>query len=139
MRFGARVITSYCNSNDFSYGTSFALNQGENSRMYLQLADLNQKLASDINGTVYQRYMPPAGSSLQIVIAGIDDSTKITRYAIQDTTDPSLWYIDFLPTDVVASGNIHLTFTESGGITRKGVIMEGLTVYPTSPGSVSFC
>ena len=139
MRLGAKVLKNFCNYNDFSYTPQHEMNEGENSRIYIQLCDLDQRLCSSIDGTFFQRYMPPEDSTLELQIASVDGSQTITRYATQDANDPSLWFIDLLPTDVIPSGNIHLTLTEDGPVTRKAVITEGIKVYPSGAGSVSFC
>lgn len=139
MRLGASLLNGFCNVNDFDYTLIHNYNSGTNDRVYLQLVDLNQIIAQDKNGTFYNRYMPAAGSTLVGTVASVNDSNTVSRPMTQVVGDPSIWYFDLYPTDNIDSANIHLTLTEPGPVISKAVIIEGLKVNPTDPGSISFC
>jgi hypothetical protein len=139
MRLGAQLLGDFCNVNDFDYSMIHEYNAGTNDRVYLQLTDLNQLLCQDKNGGLYQRYIPADGSTLTATIASVDDDNTIERPMTQVAGDPSLWYFDLYPTDNVDSANIHLTLTEPGPVIKKAVVIEGLKVDPTDPGSITFC
>ena len=138
MRLGAVILQNYCNYNDFSLSNQFEYNIGSQSRVYLQLVDLNKPLCKDDQGSCYLRYIPADGATLEITINNIDSSKSVTKYPVQDANDPSIWYFDILFTDTIGSGNIHLKLTE-GSTVSNGVMIDALKGYPVDPGNISFC
>lgn len=139
MRLGGQVLKNFCNANDFGYG-ELNINEGDAATLCIQLVDYNKKLCADVEGTHYLRYMPPAGSSLKIQIHSIDDEQVVEKIATQDATDPSIWCVELLENEVLATSNIHLELTEPGPKTKKGVIIDGLLVEPVDPtDGHSFC
>jgi hypothetical protein len=140
MRLGGQVIESFCNINDFEYSSPLQINEGNATRVYLQLVDLNRKLCSDIDGTCYLRYMPPSGSSLKVTIDSIDDSAVIEKNAVQVAGDASLFYFDIYANESLGSGNLHLQLTEPGPVIKTGVINDAIAVNRVGPeGGQSFC
>ena len=139
MRLGAMVLSNFCNINDFNYG-QLEVNEGNATKICLQLADFSKKVCSSMSGTFYQRYIPPTGSSLTVQVQSIDDSQTISRVATQDLIDPSVWCIDIFEGELLATSNLHLELTEPGPKIRTGVVINAIRVIPTDPQSGhSFC
>lgn len=138
MRLSAIPLKNYCDVNSWDYTQNFQYNEGSNARMYLQLIDLDREICDCSDGSFYQRYVATAPASLQVEIQNLDETKTISLTAMQVAEDKSLWYVDLLPTYKIGSANIHLTLTEPSGV-KKGVVVEGIKVNPTSPGSISFC
>lgn len=140
MRLGGQVISIFCNINDFEYVSPLQMNEGNATRIYIQLVDLNRKLCADLNGTYYMRYMPVAGATLKVTIDSIDDDAIIEKNASQVTGDASLFYFDIYANEVLGSGNLHLALTEPGPIVSTGVINNALAINRVGPeGGQSFC
>jgi hypothetical protein len=139
MRLGGMVLSNFCDHNDFQYGT-LKINEGNAGKLCVQLVDLNKKVCSSISGTFYLRYIPAAGASLKIKVQSIDDSQTVEKIATQDLNDPSVWCIDILEGEVLATSNIHLELSESGPTTQTGVIVGGVQVEKVGPNNGhSFC
>lgn len=135
MRLSATVLKNFSDSNNFEYASQFEYNQGTSDQLYIQLTNGDRKLC----GNIYQRYVPPAGSSVVIRIDHLNVICVIERIATADANDNSIWSIPLLPTDKIGSGNIHITVTEPGGVIRKTVIKEGITAYPVDPNNMGYC
>jgi len=135
MRLSAAVLKNFSDSNNFEYAAQFEYNQGTSDQLYIQLTNGDRKLCNNI----YQRYVPPAGSSVVIRIDHLNTACVIERIATVDPNDSSIWWIPLLATDKVGSGNIHITVTEPGNNIRKAVIKEGITAYPVDPNNMGYC
>lgn len=138
MRLGAQVL-DFCGLNSYSYADQAEINAGSSATVYLQLVDLSKPLCQDGNGSCFLRYIPTAGSNLQIDLDSIDDDNKVTVYPTALSGDPSIYSFDILPSYQIGSANIHLTLTGPDGSVKTGVVIEGLKVNPSGPGSISFC
>lgn len=140
MRLGAMMLADFCSANSFEYSRNIQMNEGNAQKVCIQLVDLNKVACSSGSGSLYLRYMPEAGSTLEIEIQSINDDNTITRIATQDPTDPSIWCFDILPTDIIGSENIKLSLTEPSNGLKTGIMNSVIKVNRVNSGSgQSYC
>ena len=103
MLLTARILNGLANVNTFEYGQNFQMTAGEQQDVYFQLVDGAKNPPTQYFFPQGLRYMPAAGSTLQCVLASIDDGSSVTRYASQPfpTSDPSIWKLTLLSSDRV--------------------------------------
>ena len=124
MRLKVTPLIDVQNINDFKYATEVQSNAGDPITLYFQLSDAEKNLSSQGFNPSGLRYAPVALSTLQIVVANINNRKQFNRWATQPfLQDPSIWSVPILATDPV-SGTVSMKFilTEpngnAGGITK---------------------
>jgi hypothetical protein len=112
MKINVIPLIDVNNLNSFKYGTEIVSVSGDAITLYFQLVD-SQKTSLFCGYSNYgMRYIPLAGSTLQVTFLNVDDAiqTPTVRYASNPFADDrSIWSVAILPTDPF-EGTINLKF-----------------------------
>ena len=123
MLLSARPLRDVADVNHFRIADQWQFSQGDSAPLYLQLIDKSLDLAEEGGKPPFRRYVPQAGSSLQITFESLDLAKRIIRYATQPfPQDGSIWKITLLPSDILRGTlTICLRLTEPSG-TSYGMV-----------------
>lgn len=138
MLLSARMLNAVADVNTLDYIQTHQMTAGEQADVFFQLVDASKLPSTQYYFPAGLRYVPAAGSTLQCVLASIDDVGSITRYASQPfpTSDPSIWKLSLLSSDKIG-GTLALQLTlNEGGVIRKGVLQAAVSV---ASGTQAFC
>ena len=126
--------------NTFQYIQVAQCTSGDQVDIYFQLVDAskNLPLPNDFFSPSGLRFMPAAGSILQVVLKSIDDARTVTRYATQPfALDPSIWRLTLLSSDqLVGTFGLQLTLTQPGPLVTRGYLAQAIQIASTNP---TFC
>jgi len=116
MLLSARFLLDVANVNSYEHAAQLEFNAGDAQVIHLQLIDAALDRAEQGFSPAGRRYMPPAGSTLQLTMLNIDDAKKVTRFATQPyAQDPSIWAVSILATDPLkGSVSLKLVLAEPG-------------------------
>ena len=125
MRLSIAPLQDVQQVNDYVYATEVQSTAGDPVDLYFQLSDAEKNLGAHGYNPSGLRYMPVAGSTLQVVFLNINTRKQFARFATQPfAQDPSIWKVPVLATDPV-SGTVSMKFVltepngSAGGITKK--------------------
>ena len=123
MRLSAKPLKNVENLNTFQSSNEWIVrqdgNSGEEQSVYFQLVDL------DKDGI---RYIPAAGAVVVVTFPELDETTAAVKTAVNPFADDrSIFRIDLLTTDVIASGNVKFQVTE-GTKVKKFSVLSMVTV-----------
>ena len=100
MLLSARVLKNLTTVNSFEYDDTIQWMEGDSLTLYFQLIDAELDLSAKGWNPSGRRYVPPATTTLTVVLENIDTGKTITRVATQPFTgDLSIWSIPILATD----------------------------------------
>lgn len=127
MLLSAKILKSVCGVNMFGYATNWTIRANEPNSLYFQLVDLDQAGI---------RYMPAAGSSINVTFPALPSASAIVVAASQPfPLDPSIWEVDLTNLQVPGSGNVIFSLTENSTV-RTFSVMNAISVeYPGQDGS----
>ena len=124
MELSIRVLNDVVSVNDYAAATEVRSVSGDSVDLWFQLVDSSKRLASHGFNPSGLRYMPAAGSTLQVTFLNINTRKQFARFATQSfPNDLSIWKIPVLATDPV-SGTVSMKFVltepsgSAGGITK---------------------
>jgi hypothetical protein len=123
MRLNVTALDDVRDVNNYRYVTEVSSTAGDPIELYFQLSDATKNLTQYGFSPSGLRYMPVAGSTLQVIFLNIDNSKQFNRFASQPfVQDSSIWRVPVLATDPVL-GTVSLKFilTEPNG-TVGGVV-----------------
>jgi hypothetical protein len=131
MLLSARVLKDVANVNSFEFASSVSWTEGDALYLYFQLVDAGLDTDKDPLG---RRYMPPATSTLTVVLENIDDARKLTRTATQPfPEDASIWRVQILATDKIrGTPQMRLTLVEPGPKTTYGLMKDAIRIQSQS-------
>jgi hypothetical protein len=110
MLLSARFLIDVANVNSYEHAAQLEFNAGDTQTVHFQLIDGALDRAEQGFSPAGRRYMPPAGSTLQITMLNVDDAKKVVRFASQPfAQDPSIWAVSILGTDPL-KGSVSLKF-----------------------------
>ena len=118
MKLKAIPLIDVEDQNDFRYATEVSSTAGDPVDLYFQLSDAEKQLAQHGFNPSGLRYMPKAGSTLQVIFLNVNTRKQFNRFASQPfTQDPSVWKVSVLATDPL-SGTVSIKFilTEPNGV-----------------------
>lgn len=129
MRLSARILQNATDVNNFGYTQQAEFTQGDTPTIYFQLIDSSLDRPDQGFVPSGRRYMPAVGASLVVTLDHLDDTRKITRAAFQPfSSDPSIWAITILSTDVLrGTVNMKLALVE-GSKPTNGLLQAALNV-----------
>src|SRR4051812_12653488 len=116
MLLSARFLNDVSSVNSFEMATAAEIYAGDAQTVYMQLIDASLDRSDQSFNPAGRRYMPPAGSTLQVTFLNVDDAKTVVRTASQPfAQDPSIWSIPILSTDPLAgTAAMNLVLTEPG-------------------------
>lgn len=131
MLLSARFLSGVASVNLYEVTHPLEMSAGDPVTVFLQLVDASLDRSGDFPG---RRYVPAAGSTLQVVLVNVDGSKSITKNASQPypTSDPSIWTFSIAASDAVrGTVTVQLVLTE-GSVVRRGLLPAAIRVRPTS-------
>ncbi len=134
MLLSAIFLTDVGSVNNFQESQYVTFTQGDQVTVYIQLRDMSVFTASQGYKNPGRRYMPATGASLICSVPSLNPNAKIAKIASQPfPQDPSIWSFTFTAQDAVyGTQDLLLTLTENGVMT-KGMVPQGLRIYPATP------
>jgi len=120
--------------NSFEFTPAAEFFQGDPVTVFFQLIDASQDRSNQGFIPAGRRYVPPPGSTLVCVVENIDQAKQIIRAATQPfpTQDPSIWSLNFLPTDTIkGTANLRMTLVQNGQIT-SGLLRDAFRISSTT-------
>ena len=130
MLLSARMLDSVSTVNNYCLVDQVQFTQGDQIQVFFQLIDTNKEPANKSFNPAGRRYMPASGATLQVTLNNIDSAKAVVRAAVQPypTSDPSIWYVQVLASDIVrGTVTMLLKLTEGSNITT-GVVVEAMAV-----------
>jgi len=109
-----RFLNDVQSVNSFEPAAQIEFSAGDSQVLFLQLIDSSLDRADQGFSPAGRRYVPPAGTTMAVTFANIDDAKKFTRSASQPyAQDPSIWSVPILGTDGLrGTVNLSLVLTE---------------------------
>lgn len=114
MLLTAKMLHNVAGVNSFSPTDALRFTEGDNTPLTFILMDATL----DDGG---RRYVPPAGTTLQVTLFNVDDDIQIIRAASQPFSgDLSMWRLALLTTDIIrGTVTMGLRLTEPDGAGSK--------------------
>jgi hypothetical protein len=133
MKLAFKFLDHIKDVNDFTVLDSLTLVRGNADHIYFQL--ISKSSNPDI------RYMPDTTATITVTFDHVDSNAVITRVASMafPSDDRSVWKVDVLATDKLASNGMQVSLTEqSGALTREVLASSKLLIEDTGNNS-RFC
>jgi hypothetical protein len=126
MLLSARPLIDVANVNTWQQSPVIEFTAGDAASVFFVIvnASLDRELAPS-----GRRYVPAAGATLQCSVEALDDTKKLTRFAVNPFPDDrSIWRLDFTTTDQIrGTASLRLRLTE-GGVATTGYAKNILSV-----------
>lgn len=116
MLLSVRFLNDVSSVNSWEAASAIEIYAGDAQSLYFQLIDASLDRSDQSFNPPGRRYMPPAGSTLQVTFLNVDDAKTVVRSASQPyAQDPSIWSVPILSTDPLAGTTaMNLVLTEPG-------------------------
>jgi hypothetical protein len=137
MKIVYRLLEQVLNVNSFYDVDRYEVIQGNQETVYFRLKV--QKETTQDNKLQDMRYIPAAGSTVEVTLRHIDTNKTVTRIATMafPSDDRSVWKFDILATDRFAFDSMEVKLTENG--VTKRVVGNSFLVSTPASGSDNYC
>jgi hypothetical protein len=132
MKLGFAVLDSSTTLNSLKYIDQARLTGGDTFDLYLQLIDLDAKLASD----VFARYMPSSAATMTVNFFNTNNSLNLSKPASMafPLDDRSIWKVALSSADTAKLTSVTIKAQLVDGTTVKTITASAvLVVDPASP------
>lgn len=132
----ARLLKDVSDVNHYAYADQAEFVEGDTPTVYFQLAE--DAIADDLRPPG-RRYIPPTGSTLSVLLKGIDSSLDLTKTCTNPFVDDrSIWSFSIASTDVIVGDRaMKLTLTEPipgpSTTTKSAFVNRALVWHPVNP------
>lgn len=137
MKIVYRLLEQVLNVNSFYEVDRYEVIQGNAETVYFRLK--LQKESTQDNKLQDMRYVPAAGSTIEVTLRHLDTNKTVTRIATMafSSDDRSVWKLDILATDRFAFDGMEVKLTESG--TTKTIRGASFLLSTPPSGSDNYC
>ncbi len=116
MQLSLRFLIDVSSVNSYEQVPSVEITSGDSQTVYFQLVDAGLDRPEQGFSPAGRRYIPPAGSTLEVTFVNVNDAKKVVRAAAQPySTDGSIWSIPILSSDPIkGTSAMNLVLKEPG-------------------------